>query len=95
MTRMIEGEAAVAVAQVQAAGDRQRALTSNVLPRARLAIDPAVAGYTAGQLPLVSVIEAIQALWLVQGDLIAADVELGLAWTRLGRAIGSYEGILR
>jgi cobalt-zinc-cadmium efflux system outer membrane protein len=95
MTRMIEGEAAVAVTQVQAAGDRQRALTSNVLPRARLAIDPAVAGYTAGQLPLVSVIEAIQALWLVQGDLIAADVELGLAWTRLGRAVGSYEGILR
>ena len=95
MTRMIEGEAAVAVAQVQAAGDRQRALTTNVLPRARLAIDPAVAGYTAGQLPLVSVIEAIQALWLVQGDLIAADVELGLAWTRLGRAIGSYEGVLR
>jgi cobalt-zinc-cadmium efflux system outer membrane protein len=94
MTRMIEGEAAVAVTQVQAAGDRQRALTSNVLPRARLAIDPAVAGYTAGQLPLVSVI-AIQALWLVQGDLIAADVELGLAWTRLGRAVGSYEGILR
>jgi hypothetical protein len=44
---------------------------------------------------LVSVIEAIQALWLVQGDLIAADVELGLAWTRLGRAIGSYEGVLR
>lgn len=95
MTRMIDGEAAVAVAQVQAARDRQQALTSNVLPRARLAIDPAVAGYTAGQLPLVSVIEAIQALWFVQGDVIGADVELGLAWTRLGRAIGSYEEVLR
>jgi outer membrane protein TolC len=95
MTRMIEGEAAVAVARVQAADDRQRALASNVLPRARLAIDPAVAGYTAGQLPLVSVIEAIQALWLVQGDVIAAEVELGLAWTRLGRAIGSYNEVLR
>lgn len=95
MARMIEGEAAVAVAQVQAAGNRQRALTGNVLPRARMAIDPAVAGYTAGQLPLVSVLEAIQALWLVQGDVIAADVELGLAWVRLGRALGSYEGVLR
>ena len=31
-----------------------------------MAIEPAVAGYTAGQLPLVSVIEAVQALWLVQ-----------------------------
>jgi outer membrane protein TolC len=60
-----------------------------------MAIDPAVAGYTAGQLPLVSVIEAVQALWVVQADLIAADTELGLAWARLGRAIGSYEGVLR
>jgi outer membrane protein, heavy metal efflux system len=95
MTRMIEGEAAVAISQLQAARDRQTAITTDVLPRARMAIDPAVAGYTAGQLPLVSVIEAVQALWLVQADLIAADTDLGLAWARLGRAIGSYEGILR
>jgi outer membrane protein TolC len=95
MTRMIEGDAAVAVSRLQAARDRQAALTTDVLPRARMAIDPAVAGYTAGQLPLVSVIEAVQALWLVQADLIAADTELGLSWARLGRAIGSYEGILR
>ena len=95
MTRMIEGDAAVAVSRLQGATDRQAALTADVLPRARLAIDPAVAGYAAGRLPLVSVIEAVQALWLVQADLIAADTELGLAWVRLGRAIGSYEGILR
>jgi outer membrane protein, heavy metal efflux system len=94
MTRMIEGEAAVAVNQLHAARDRQAALTSDVLPRARMAIDPAVAGYTSGQLPLVSVIEAVQALWLVQADLITADTELGLAWARLGRAIGSYEAIV-
>ena len=95
MTRMIEGEAAVATSQVQAWRDRQIALTTDVLPRARMAIEPAVAGYTSGQLPLVSVIEAVQALWLVQADLIASDIELGLAWVRLGRAVGSYEGILR
>jgi outer membrane protein TolC len=95
MTRMIHGEAAVAVHQLQAARDRRAAIVADVLPRARMAIDPAVAGYTAGQLPLVSVIEAVQALWSVQADLITADTELGLAWTRLGRAIGSYEGILR
>jgi outer membrane protein TolC len=95
MTRMVEGQAAVAVNQVQAASDRQLALTSDVLPRALMAIEPAVAGYTAGQLPLVSVIEAVQALWLVQADLIAADTELGLAWARLGRAIGSYEAIVQ
>jgi outer membrane protein TolC len=95
MTRMIEGDAAAAVSQVQAARDRRLAITTNVLPRARMAIDPAVAGYSSGQVPLVSVIEAVQALWLVQADLVAADVELGLAWARLGRAIGSYEGILQ
>jgi outer membrane protein TolC len=95
MTRMIEGEAAVAAAGLRAARDRQRALAADVLPRARLAIEPAVASYAAGQLPLVSVIEAIQALWLVQADLIAADTQLGFAWARLGRAIGSYEAIVQ
>jgi cobalt-zinc-cadmium efflux system outer membrane protein len=95
MTRMIEGDAAVASNQLQAARDRQAALTRDVLPRARLAIEPAVAGYTSGRLPLVSVIEAVQALWLVQADLIAADTELGLAWARLGRAIGSYEAMIQ
>lgn len=54
----------------------------------KAAIDPAVAGYTSGQLPLVSVIEAVQALWLVQADLSMADTELGLAWAHLGRAVG-------
>jgi len=95
MTRMIEGEAAVAVNRLHATRDRHTALTTDVLPRARLAIEPAVAGYTSGRIPLVSVIEAVQALWLVQADLIAADTDLGLAWARLGRAIGSYEAIVQ
>ncbi len=95
MTRMIEGDAAVAVNQLQAAHDRQAALNGDVLPRARMVIEPAVAGYASGQLPLVSVIEAVQALWRVQSDVIAADTELGLAWARLGRAVGSYEAIIR
>ena len=62
MTRMIEGDAADRRQPLQATRDRQAALTTDVLPRARLAIEPAVAGYTAGQLPLVSVIEAAGAL---------------------------------
>jgi outer membrane protein, heavy metal efflux system len=95
MARMFEGDAAAALSQVQAARDRQLAINADVLPRARMAIDPAVAGYTSGQLPLVSVIEAVQALWLVQADLIAADTELGLAWARLGRAIGTYEAMIQ
>jgi len=95
MTRMIEGDAAVALSRLQAARDRQSAIVSDVLPRARMAIDPAVAGYTSGQLPLISVIETVQALWLVQADLIAAETELGLAWTRLGRTAGSFSEIFQ
>jgi cobalt-zinc-cadmium efflux system outer membrane protein len=95
MSRMIEGDAAVAVNQLQSVRDRQAALRDDVLPRARMAIEPAIAGYAAGRLPLVSVIEAVQVLWSVQSDLIAAETELGLAWARLGRAIGSYEGIIQ
>jgi outer membrane protein TolC len=93
MTRMIEGDAAAALSEVHAAYDRLTALNADVLPRARLAIEPAVAGYASGQLPLVSVIEAVQALWLVQSDLIEAETQLGFGWTRLGRAVGSYEAI--
>jgi outer membrane protein TolC len=93
MARMIEGDAAAALSQVEAAREWQRGLVSDVLPRARMAVDPAVASYAAGQLPLVSVIEAVQALWQVQTELIAADTQLGLAWARLGRAVGSYEAI--
>ena len=64
MTRMIEGEAAVAVSELEAARDRQTALNTDVLPRVRMAIEPTVASYASGQLPMVSVIESIQALWL-------------------------------
>ena len=95
MARMIEGEAAAALRELEAARARREALSADVLPRARLAIEPAVASYAAGRLPLVSVVEALQALWSVELDLISADVELGLAWARLGRVIGSYEGVGR
>jgi outer membrane protein TolC len=93
--RAIEGEAAVVLSALQAARDRRAALAGDVLPRARLAISPAVAGYTSGQLPLVTVIEAAQALWLVQEELIAAETALGLAWARLGRVTGSYEALIQ
>lgn len=92
--RMIEGDAAAALARLQSAHERQRALATDVLPRAQMAVAPAISGYTAGQLPLVSVIEALQSLWLVRSDVIAADSQLALAWARLGRALGSYEAII-
>jgi outer membrane protein TolC len=91
MTRMIEGEAATARNQVLAARQRVLALRDDVLPRARQVIDPSVAAYAAGTLPLVSVVDAAQALWSVQAELVSAELELGLAWARLYRAQGYFE----
>jgi outer membrane protein, heavy metal efflux system len=94
MARMIEGEAAAALHALRAARARHLAIRTDVLPRARMAIEPAVAAYAAGGVPLVSVLEAVQTLWFVESDLIAADTELGSAWVRLGRATGSYEAMM-
>ncbi|MDO8324693.1 MAG: TolC family protein [Phenylobacterium sp.] len=91
MTRMAEGEAAQALNELKAAGELQRSLRAEIGPRARFAIDPALAAYAAGRQPLVSVMEALQTLWSVENELIDADMQVGLAWVRLGRATGSYE----
>ncbi len=93
MTRMAEGEAAQALNELEAANVLQRSLREEIIPRARFAIEPALAGYAAGRLPLVAVMEALQTLWSVEAELIEADMETGLAWARLGRAVGSFEVI--
>lgn len=88
MRRMIEGEAASAEARVRAASARVASLRDEVVPRAEQAVSPTLASYAAGQLPLVSVVEAARALWSVQGELITAQMQLGVAWARLRRATG-------
>jgi outer membrane protein TolC len=86
MTRMVEGEAATARLQVLASRDRFLAWRDEVIPRARRVIDPSIAAYSSGTLPLVSVLEAAGALWSAEAELVAAELELGLAWARLNRA---------
>jgi outer membrane protein TolC len=86
MRRMAEGEARSARENVIAARERYRALRDDIVPRAQLAVAPTLASYSAGQVPLVSVVEAAQALWNAQRDLVAARAELGIAWARLRRA---------
>jgi outer membrane protein, heavy metal efflux system len=88
MSTMLEGEAATARHQVLAARQRLLALRDDVLPRARQAIDPSVTAYAAGTMPLVSVLDAAQALWSLEAELVSAELELGLAWARLHRAQG-------
>jgi outer membrane protein, heavy metal efflux system len=88
MRRMAEGEAAGARQVLLAARERWLALRDDVLPRARQAVGPTLASYGSGQLPLVSVVEALRTLWMTQAELLEAEVALGTAWTRFGRAIG-------
>lgn len=89
MRRMVEGDVLTAREQVIGARERFLALRDEIIPRATQAIAPTMAGYSSGQLPLVSVIEAAQALWSAQGELLTAEFELDLAWARLYRATGN------
>lgn len=93
MTQMVEGEVATSRHRVLAARARYLALRDEVIPRARRLVEPSLAGYSAGTLPLVSVIEAAQTLWSAEAELISAEYELGFAWARLDRATAS--GALR
>jgi outer membrane protein TolC len=86
MRRMAIGQARGERERVIAARERYRALRDDIVPRAENVIAPTLAAYSAGQVPLVSVVEAAQALWMSQRDLVFARAELGLAWARLRRA---------
>lgn len=86
MRRMVVGDTVVARERVIAAQARWRALRDQVVPRAQAAIEPTLAGYTTGQLPLVSVLEAAQTLWAARMDLASAERRVGEAWARLSRA---------
>ena len=86
MKRMVIGDAVAARDRVIAARARWVALRDDVVPRAKAALKPALADYSAGQIPLVSVLETATALWSSQMELVTAERELGLAWARLERA---------
>jgi outer membrane protein TolC len=88
MRRMVSGQAAVARERVVAAHERYVALRDSIVPRAKQAIAAALAAYAANQMPLVGTLDAAQALWSAQRDLVMARAELGRAWARLRRATG-------
>lgn len=89
MRRMIEGEAVAARHELAAAIARMDALRLDVVPRARQAVGPALAGYSSGQLPLASVIQASQGLWSAQAELVEAEVRAAQTRARLRRATGT------
>ncbi len=87
MHRMVEAQALTSREQVVGSRERFLALRDQILPQAKQAIEPTLAGYASGQLPLVSVIEAAQVLRSSQGELVSAQFDLGLAWARLHKAM--------
>lgn len=88
MERMVEGQVASARGQVLAARARRDALVDDVLPRTRQAVDAGLAQYGAGQVPQVTVIESLRALFEIRTDALRAEVEAAMAGVRLRRALG-------
>ena len=93
MRRMVGGQAAVARERVVAARERYVTLRDSIVPRAKEAIAATLAAYAANQMALIGALDAAQALWAAQRDLVMARSELGRAWARLRRATG--EGLTR
>ena len=88
MQRMIEGEIASARAEVESTRETRRSLEAEIIPRAQMAVDAALAAYGAGQSTLVSVVEASRALWEARSELVMAETTASTAWARLERAAG-------
>jgi outer membrane protein TolC len=91
MSRMVEGEAMAAREVVNAARAQALMLETEVMPRARAAIEAALASYASGQNSLVSVIESARALWEVQAEQVMAEAALGEAWAQLDRSMGAVQ----
>ncbi len=92
MKLMAESQAVEARELVVAARAEVLLLDAEVIPRARVAVDAALAGYQAGQGTLITVIEAARTLWEVRAELVMAESALSDAWARLSRATGQSLG---
>lgn len=88
MRRMIEAEALASREAVLGTRAQFIALRDDIVPRARMALSPALSTYSAGQGPLTPVIEVAQALRMAQIEQVMSESALVLAWARLRRAIG-------
>jgi outer membrane protein TolC len=88
MKLMVAGEAAAAREEVEAARETVRSLEVEIIPRAAMAVDSALAAYSSGQGSLVSVMDAFDALWRARADFVMASSQWGEASVSLERALG-------
>lgn len=88
MRTMVEGEVGAARQAVIAARTRLATVRDKVLPLSKSVVSLTIATYAAGQLPLVSVLDAVRAIRDARMDEVLAEVKAAAAWARLGRAVG-------
>ncbi len=88
MRTMIEGQVASARGGVVAARIRFETTRDKLVPIARQAVSLQLASYATGQVPLVSVLDALAMLRMTRMEQVVSEVRLGAAWVKLGRAVG-------
>jgi outer membrane protein TolC len=86
--RMIAGSVAAARETVVAERTRLLSIQRDILPRARLVVESAVASFGAGQGPMVAVLDAARDLYDVRMQELMDRARLGTAWARLRRETG-------
>lgn len=91
MQRMIAGSVAAARETVAAERTRLLDLQRDILPRARLVVDSAVASFGAGQGPMVAALDAARDLFDVRMQELMDRARLGEAWAKLRRETGELE----
>ena len=83
--RGVRARTATAIAAVDAAEARVRALEGAGIPEAREALRLADLSYRAGKSPLLELLDAQRALASAQAALVDARLQLALATAELGR----------
>lgn len=89
MQQMVEADVIAAHAELTAAHQSLQTLMNDVAPRAQMAVEPEISAYRSGTAPLRSVIDAAQAQWTVEGEIVMAKTGIGMAWAALERAVGT------
>jgi outer membrane protein TolC len=91
MQRMIAGSVAAARETVVAERARLLSVQRDILPRARLVVESAVASFGAGQGPMVAALDAARDLYDVRMQELMDRARLGTAWAKLRRETGDLQ----
>jgi outer membrane protein TolC len=91
LERSIAGAIANARENVAAERTRLMSVQREILPRARLVVESAIAAFGAGQGPMVSALDSARDLYEVRMQEVMDRARLGTAWATLRRETGELE----